>query len=115
MPNKTFEVKTYEVSVGYKNATIFNNVTIQIQGMLVGKGAAGERLIVYGLHPSSPVPPNAFCNWAVKIGSIFVPFAVLGQYVDILRNEKPVNARIDSDHPEWMAFSTGSESVGEGE
>ncbi len=115
MANKTFEVKTYELNVGFKNSATWGGVNILIQGYVVGKGAAGERLIVYGLHPSSPVPANSVCNWAGNVGAIFVPFNLLGQYVDILRNEKPVYARLDADRPEWMSFSTSAELVGEGE
>jgi hypothetical protein len=32
-----------------------------------------------------------------------------------VRNEKPVYARLDSDHPNWMSLSTGLEPVGEQE
>ena len=39
MPNKIFEVKSYEITLGYKNAATFNGVTIQFQGYVLGKGA----------------------------------------------------------------------------
>jgi hypothetical protein len=115
MPNRTFEVKTYVLQNGYKNTATFGAVTIQIQGYLACSGANGERFIVYGLHPSSPVPPNAFCNFAGNVGAIFIPFVELHNYVDLVRNEKPIFARLDSDRPEWMALSTSAELVGEGE
>ena len=114
MPSKSFEVKTYDYNVGFKNSASWG-VSITIQGYVVGRGAAGERLIVYGLHPSSAVPPNSVCNWAGNVGAIFVPFNLLPQYLDILRNEKPVYASLNSDKPEWMAFSTSNEPIGEGE
>ncbi len=115
MPNKTFEVKTYVLQNGYKNTATWGAVNIQIQGYVTCSGANGERLIVYGLHPSSPVPPNAFCNFAGNVGAIFVPFVELHNYVDLVRNEKPIFARLDSDRPEWMSLSTSAELVGEGE
>jgi hypothetical protein len=115
MPNKTFEVKTYVLQMGYKSTATWGNTAIKIQGYLCCYGAKKERLIVYGLHPSSPIPPNAVCNWVGNVGAIFVPFTELKCYVDIARNEKPVFARLDSDKPEWMNLSTSTEPIGEGE
>lgn len=115
MPNKTFAVTKYVLNSGFKNTASWGGTTILIQGYLACYGAARERLIVYGLHPASPVPPAPVCNWAGNVGAIFVPFSDLSAYVDIVRNEKPVYARLDSDRPDWMSLSTSTEPVGEGE
>ena len=114
MPNKTFPVTNYILQTGYKSTTNWG-ITIQAQGYVACYGSSNERLIIYGLHPASPVPPAPVCNWAGNVGAIFVPFADLPQYVDIVRNEKPVFARLDSDNPGWMSLSTSQEPVGEGE
>ncbi len=115
MPSKTFAVERYTLNAGFKNTAIWGTTNILIQGYVACYGATGERLIVYGLHPSSPVPPSPVCNWAGNVGALFVPFPQLGAYVDIVRNELPVYARLDSDHPDWMGLTTSQEPVGEGE
>jgi hypothetical protein len=115
MPNKTFSVAQYQLQTGFKNSATWGGVQILIQGYVVCFGPNRERLIVYGLHPDSPVPPAPVCNWGGNVGAIFVPFTELHPYVDIVRNEMPVYARLDSDHPEWMGLRTSMEPVGEEE
>jgi hypothetical protein len=39
----------------------------------------------------------------------------MGPFVDLLRNEKPVMAYLNSHKPQWNQFSTGKEPVGEAE
>jgi len=115
MASKTFEVKNYVLNMGYKNTATWGGVGILIQGYIACYGAAKERFIVYGLHPSSPVPAAPVYNVAGNVGAIFVPFTELHQYVDLVRNEKPVYASLNSDNPNWMSLSTSSEPIGEGE
>jgi hypothetical protein len=67
------------------------------------------------LHPSSPTPSTPIYNVTGNVGAIFVPFSEIGKYVDIVRNEKPVFARLDSDNPNWMSLSTSNEPIGEEE
>ena len=115
MPNRTFAVDHYVLNAGFKNTAIWGGIGIQIQGYVACYSARGDRLIVYGLHPSSVVPPAPVCNWAGNVGALFVPFREMQAYVDIVRNEKPVFARLDTDHPEWMGLTTANEPLGEGE
>jgi hypothetical protein len=115
MPSKTFSVTNYTLNIGYKNTAGFGAITIQIQGVLVCYGADRSRFVVYGLHPASPVPASPFVNLAINSGAIFVPFSELHHYVDIVRNEKPVFATLNSDIPDFMALSTTQEPVGEQE
>ena len=115
MASKTFEVNNYTLNVGYKNSATWGGVAIQIQGYVACAATDGSRFIVYGLHPSSPVPPNPVYNVAGNVGAIFVPFSELHNYVDLVRNEKPVFARLDSDNPNWMSLSSSKEPVGEEE
>ena len=115
MPTKTFNVVRYVAKVGYKGSAIWGGTQIQIQGYVACYGERRDRFIVYGLHPDSPVPPVPVYNVSGDVGAIFVPFSDLANYVDIVRNEKPVYAYLNSDHPEWMGLRTGSEPIGEGE
>jgi hypothetical protein len=115
MPSKTFAVNSYILNTGFKNEATWGGTKILIQGYVACYGADNSRFIVYGLHPTSPVPASPVYNVPGNVGAIFVPFSNLQNYVDIVRNEKPVYARLDSDHPGWMGLSTNKEPIGEGE
>lgn len=115
MTVKRFQVTRYELNAGFKNTAGWAGVTIQAQGYVTCFGDDGSRLIVYGLHPSSPVPATPVYNVGGNVGAIFVPFRDLGSYVDIVRNEKPVYGYLNSDHPTWISLSTSQEPVGEEE
>ena len=52
---------------------------------------------------------------ANKVGAIFLPFEDMDQYVDMVRNEKPIYAYLNSDHPQWNSLKTSKEPVGEEE
>jgi hypothetical protein len=108
-----FAITTYTYLVGYGSSTTYAGVAIQYQGRLSARGADGSQLSVYGLRPGSPVPVAPYCNATQTQGAIFVPFADLHNYVDIVRNEKPVYARLDP--ALGMTLSTGLEPPGEEE
>jgi hypothetical protein len=112
---KNFEVVNYTLNIGYKMSGTWGGVKIQIQGYVACAGVDGSALIVFGLHPDSPVPPTPVYNVATNMGGIFVPFSEIGHYVDIVRNEKPVYAYLDSDNPDWISLCTSLEPIGEGE
>ena len=52
---------------------------------------------------------------ANKVGAIFLPFKEMPPFVDLLRNEKPIYAYLNSDKPEWNYVRSGPEPVGEEE
>lgn len=114
MAIKTFAVTTYEIGMGFKNTATWGGVNILIQGHLVCNSADGYRFIVYGLHPSSPVPPPVYIE-ANKVGAIFIPFNDLHNYIDVVRNEKPINVYLNSATPGWNSLRTSAEPVGEQE
>lgn len=115
MPTKTFNVVRYVYKVGYQDGATWGGTPILIQGYVACYGEQRDRFIVYGLHPDSAVPAAPVYNVSGNVGAIFVPFADLANYVDIVRYEKPVYAYLNSDHPEWMGLRTSSEPIGEGE
>ena len=115
MARKVFPVTSYVAQAGFKNTATWGGVRIQMQGYLACYGSDNSRLIVYGLHPDSPVPASPVYNVPGNVGAIFVPFADLPAYIDLARNEKPLYALLDSDHPEWISLRTSKEPVGEEE
>lgn len=114
MAIKTFVVNTYEIGTGYKNNATWGGVTIDIQGHLVCYSSDGYRFIIYGLHPNSQVPKPVYIE-ANKVGAIFIPFSELQNYIDLVRNEKPIHAYLNSTNPNWNSLRTSAEPVGEEE
>ena len=114
MAIKTFQIDTYRANAGFKNSATWNGVQIQIQGYLACYGKDSYRFIVYGLHPDSPVPSPTYIE-ANKVGAIFIPYTDLHNYIDLVRNEKPVYAYLNSSKPDWNSLRTGAEPVGEEE
>lgn len=107
-----FAITTYTYTLSSGISTSYGGVAIQYQGRLSTRSGEGSQLSVYGLSPGSPVP-DAVCNAAETQGAIFVPFADLHNYVDLVRNEKPVYARLDP--VLGMTLSTSLEPPGEEE
>ncbi|WP_372947665.1 hypothetical protein [Mariniphaga sp.] len=114
MAIKTFQVTTYEVGLGFKNTATWEGVQILIQGHLVCHSADGFRFIVYGLHPASKVPNPVYIE-ANKVGAIFIPFGELHNYIELVRNEKPIYVYLNSANPGWNSIRTSKEPVGEQE
>ncbi|MCU1563958.1 MAG: hypothetical protein JWN05_2337 [Arthrobacter sp.] len=108
-----FAITSYAYQVGYRNTATYAGITIQYQGRLSARGANGEQLTIYGLRPDSPVPADPYCNDTRTQGAIFVPFADLHNYWNIVRSEEPVYARLDL--ALGMFLFTGPEPAGEDE
>lgn len=114
MANKMFKVVNYEVQLGYKMSANWNGVDIEVQGILNCNSVDGYKFIIYGLHPLSDVPGPIYYE-PNKVGAIFIPFKDLPTYIDLVRNEKPVYAYLDTENPEWNGIRTGKEPTGEQE
>lgn len=113
MAIERFVVKNYEVRVGYGLTATWSGTLIKAQGVLACYGA-DLRFIMYFLREDSPVP-NPIYHIPNKVGAIFLPFKDMAHYVDLVRNEKPIYAYLNSDKPEWNNISTSKEPIGEEE
>ncbi|WP_452221879.1 hypothetical protein [Lacinutrix salivirga] len=113
MAIKQFSVNNYKMALGYKSSATWGGTQIQIQGYITCYGD-GHRFIIYFLHEDSPKPQPTFIP-ANKVGAIFIPFKDMQMYVDMVRNEKPVYAYLNSSKPEWNSIKTSNEPVGEEE
>lgn len=114
MAIKSFKINYYRTSVGFKNSATWSGINIQIQGYITCYGLDGYRFIMYFLHDDSQVPPPVFVT-ANKVGAIFLPFKDMPVYMDMIRNEKPIYAYLNSAKPQWNSMKTSSEPVGEEE
>jgi hypothetical protein len=113
MAIKQFTVESYEISLGHAMTAGWGGVTIKARGVVACYGG-DHRFIAYFLTDDSPIPGPVYIV-ANKVGAIFLPFKEMGPFVDLLRNEKPVTAYLNSDKPQWNQLSTGKEPVGEAE
>jgi len=113
MATKTFNVDYYMTSVGFKSSATWNGTQIQIQGYISCYGD-NHCLIIYFLHPDSDVPDPIFTPQN-GVGAIFLPFSDMSTYLDMVRNEKPLYAHLNSNKPEWNCIRTRQEPVGEEE
>ena len=114
MSIKQFNVNYYRTSVGFISSATWGGIQIKIQGYISCYGNEGYRFIMYFLHKDSQVPAPVF-NTGNKVGAIFLPFEEMPIYLDIVRNEKPIYAYLNSTKPEWNGIRTSNEPVGEEE
>jgi hypothetical protein len=113
LTTKKFTVEFYEEYLGHTLEGTADGQTIKFRGFLICKGD-GHALFLYFLTEDSPVPKCSYLP-AYKLGTIYLPFKDMPSYVDMLRNEKPVYAYLNSDNPQWNHLSTGIEPTGETE
>jgi len=113
MATKRFMVERYEIKLGHALSATWSGTPIKARGVVACYGG-DHRFIAYFLTDDSKVPGPVYIV-ANKVGAIFLPFAEMGPFVDILRNEKPVYAYMNSTRPEWNQLYTGKEPVGEAE
>lgn len=113
MAIKQFVVDRYRVSIGQRNTATWNGVQIGIRGYVTCYGD-DHRFIAYFLTDDSPVPEPTYIP-ANKVGAIFLSREEMSLFVDVVRNEKPLYAYLNSDRPHWNSIRTAYEPVGEEE
>lgn len=113
MAIKTFMVETYQVAAGFGLSATWGGVTIKARGYVVCSGG-DHRFIAYFLADDSAVPAPTYIP-PNKVGAIFLPPTEMATFVDLVRNEKPIYAYLNSDRPEWNYVRSGPEPVGEEE
>jgi hypothetical protein len=110
MPSLTVSLSSYKVLLGRQ---------LEIGGgkfyaAIVCNASDGTTFYIYFSRPDSISLPNSY-NPAFKNGNAFLPYDLYPTYIDLLRNEKPLNIYLNSDKPEWNQLLTGNEPIGEGE
>ena len=111
MATTTFEISSYDVELARR---LDLEAETACCAMITCHGADGKALVLCFVHPDSPVRENEY-DPGSGVGSSYLPAEQYGWYLDILRNEKPVFARMHSEKPQWNKVFTGAEPVGEGE
>jgi len=110
MPTLTFQIRRYEIMLSDRRSWLGKTYP----GVIRCKGSDGQSFVLYFYYDCDPniADTTILLN---KHGTIHLNLRDMGLYVDLLRNEKPVYAYVNSDHPEWNAIFTGEEHVGEEE
>lgn len=74
-----------------------------------------HKLYLLFVDPSDPMPSNTF-DAASKTGVAYLRFSQYGHYLDLVRNEKPINVTFrPEDAPPTYVVYCSSEPPGEGE
>ncbi|TNE57275.1 MAG: hypothetical protein EP344_11420 [Bacteroidetes bacterium] len=114
MASRTFEIHNYRIALGDRMSGSAGGINVNFRGYIACYGDDGYHLVIYFLNETSPVPaPTYFEKY--KRGVIYIPFSQMAVYTDLIRNEKPVYAYVNPNHPEWNQLKTSQEPVGEGE
>lgn len=113
MAIKRFVVESYSVKLGDAMTATWSSTQIKARGIVACRGG-DHRFLAYFLTADSPVPNSVYIE-ANKVGAIFRPFEEMSAYVDLVRNEKPIYAYLNSSKPEWNNLSTSQEPIGEEE
>jgi len=110
---KRFIVNTYSIKLGHGLTATWSGTKIKARGIVACYGA-DHRFIAYFLTDDSLVP-NPVYIVTNRVGAIFLPFKEMGPFVDLVRNEKPIYAYLNSVKPHWNNISTSREPIGEEE
>jgi hypothetical protein len=114
MATKMFVVESYKVKLGQAMTATWGGKKIKARGVISCHGGKGYRFIAYFLTGDSPVPSPVYKEDG-KVAAVFFPFNEIPVFLDLLRNEKPIFAYMNSDRPDWNSLSTSQEPVGEEE
>lgn len=118
MAYTTFEVKKYGINLLYAARTQVSAIgkVVKWRGRITCHGEHNHEdyyLIIYFLD--SRKVPGPYYDVEKKTGGIFLPLKEMAYFVDLLRNEKPIYASLNSERPGVNGLFTGKEPVGEGE
>jgi hypothetical protein len=113
-----FEIKRYRVALGPDIHVVITPVDpddqigpveISAGGIVTCIGDKKELVEFYFLNDNSPVPAPWIKGKQVKL---FLHISRLPDFVDLLRNEKPVYGVVNVKNPGWSYIRTSTEPVG---
>ena len=108
-----FEVKKYQVTLGGDLPSIVSDNDTKVCG-IIGCYGGGYQLMINFVEEGDKIPAPLY-NENSHVGSIYISGCKINTFIDLLRNEKPIFAYLNSEKPEWCNISTSHEAVGEGE
>ena len=114
MAYRYFEINSYNTFLFNNFPATKNGVAITARGLIICNGDDAQQVRAYFLADGSP-EPDPFVDRRGKRVQMFLPYQMMQNWIDLLRNEKPIYAFFDDNNPQWSRISTLSEPVGEEE
>ena len=96
---KTFNIKRHNLTLWQRWVA---STGVIYQGTLQCYGPSNEEFVVNAIHPDNTIPTPPVCDMARNIAYIYVAFADFHEYVEMVRNEKNVQANFDTIDPTRM-------------
>jgi hypothetical protein len=112
MATKTFTIVSYEAALA-RQMTIGGGAA-KFYANILCRSSDGYRFAIYFLRPDSNEIDNIY-NPSAKWATSYLPANQFEWYLDLLRNEKPVYAYLNSERPIANRIYTGAEPIGEEE
>lgn len=108
----SFEVKTYRVLLGKAIGVGFSNLS-HASATIDCRGPANEQLlVVFAATQAQADSGGNFTDLAGRRGGVVAAMSSFPAYIDLLRNEGPVFAQVDSGAPNNLnLLKTGAEPV----
>ena len=113
MAQAIFKIDSYKIVLGESLESTWTQ-KIHARGVIGCYSGDGDKFFIYFLTDTSPVPRPEYSP-EKKVAAIFLPAHLMPLYTDILRNEKPIFAFLDSENPSQNCLRTSREPVGEEE
>jgi hypothetical protein len=114
MATISYQVLQYSISMHRPLALNLGGQSVVTVATILCTGDLEHRLLV-GFQPQGESPGINYYNSESKTAYLIRPQSEFQWYVDLLRHEKPISARIYGDTPAYIYLHTGPEPVGEGE
>ena len=115
MSSFIFQITQYKCVLYNEVHRRIQNMDIQYNSIITLRGNGNKSVNIFFISDSSPMP-QPFINSANNIGTMYVRASRYSEYVDLLRNEKPLFLEFYSGKSApYCNIRTYIEPVGEGE
>lgn len=108
-----FEIDNYQLTKGAAIKTVLGDQIKIVRGII---GCYGDDYILaFNFTDNTDDYYKSSYDSKRLVASLFLPLEDMSIITDMLRNEKPIYAHINTEFPEQSSISTMHEPVGEGE
>jgi hypothetical protein len=114
MARLEFEVQQYMVAVGQSLASSWVGPGAEVRASITCQSEEGYRLLIFFLAEGNVAPAPVY-DPAREAGAMYLPVTHFIAYTDLIRNERPLFAHLDSEDPGEIYLFTAPEPVGEEE
>ena len=109
-----FEIGGYTIKLGRRLSTRAGDQIVTAVGFISFLGEDFMSMNVYFVDDESPMPDPVLSRDG-NVATLFLRRELMPVWIDVLRNEKPIFAVIDTAQPSASHIATKSELIGEEE